>query len=304
MRWNKVTIVGVGLLGGSLGLFLRKHRLAGQVTGLVRRKASIRESTRAGAVDTATTDPKRALRDAELVLLCTPLGRMLELAQTVFAHTAPGTIVSDVGSVKAPVVRALEPMARKAGARFIGAHPMAGSEKAGVAHARPDLFNGAVCVLTPTRHTCPEALAQLEVLWTAAGAVTVKMTPTEHDRLAAFGSHLPHAVAVALTRAVLGTHRRNQELLCATGFKDTTRVASSLPEMWCDILLDNAEHTTHAITAFIRHLQKLQQAILRRDRYRLLKTLAAAKQLRDQWCSLREARFAPQKRARSNRNME
>lgn len=304
MRWNKVTIVGVGLLGGSLGLFLRKHRLAGEVIGLVRRKASIRESTQAGAVDTATTDPKRALRDAELVLLCTPLGRMLELAETVFTHTAPGTIVSDVGSVKAPVVRALEPMARKAGVRFIGAHPMAGSEKAGVAHARPDLFIGAVCVLTPTRHTCPEALAQLEALWTSAGAITVKMTPATHDRLAAFGSHLPHVAAVALTHTVLGSRRHAQELLCATGFKDTTRVASSLPEMWCDILLNNAEHTTHAITAFIRYMQKLQQAILRRDRYQLLRTLAGAKQLRDQWCCLRETGFNRQKQPQSNRSTE
>src|SRR5262249_29907036 len=158
-----------------------------------------------------------------------------------------GAIVTDVGSVKAGVVRELEPLITKAGAHFIGSHPMAGGEKAGVLAAREDLFQNAVCVVTPTRKTNKAALKKVTQFWQTVGGRVLTLPPEQHDLLVSRSSHLPHIAAAALARQILNpTQPKQQSLLCATGFRDTTRIASGSPEMWRDIALANRKNLSRA----------------------------------------------------------
>jgi len=170
VRWKQITLVGVGLLGGSLGLAIKRRGLARRVVGFVRRRASLSECRRFGAVDCATLDLLEAVGGADLVVLCTPIAQMRPLLHAMRPALKPGAIVTDVGSVKGTVVNELEGLATKAGAHFVGSHPMAGAEKTGVAAARANLFVNAVCVVTPTRKTNRQALTRVEGLWKAVGA--------------------------------------------------------------------------------------------------------------------------------------
>ncbi|MCX8091571.1 MAG: prephenate dehydrogenase/arogenate dehydrogenase family protein [Verrucomicrobiae bacterium] len=291
MRWNKVAILGVGLLGGSLGHALKQRALAQRVTGFVRRRASLRECERLGAVDEATLNLSEAVRDADLIVLCTPLAQMRPLAEQMRPALQPGAIVTDVGSVKASVVRDLETLVARAGGRFVGSHPLAGAEKTGVAWARPDLFEGAVCVVTPTARTDAKALQQVESLWRALGARVLSLSPQQHDALLARSSHLPHVLAAALASLVLDHRRpRTQSLVCANGFRDTTRIASGSPEMWRDIALANRAHLRRALAEFIRQLQRIQTLLASGDAAALERWFATAKARRDHWCAARAAR--------------
>ncbi|MBU6399351.1 MAG: prephenate dehydrogenase/arogenate dehydrogenase family protein, partial [Verrucomicrobia bacterium] len=195
MHWRKITLTGVGLLGGSLGLALKQRRLADEVVGYVRRPASVDECAKRGAVDRATCDLRQAIAQAELVVMCTPIARMRELIEQMLPALRPGTVLTDVGSAKASLVREVEPLASRAGAHFVGSHPMAGNEKMGVQAASADLFEDAVCVVTPTPQAAAAAVAQVEGLWTAVGARVMRLTPEAHDELVSRSSHLPHIVA-------------------------------------------------------------------------------------------------------------
>src|SRR5437899_583335 len=181
VRWKKVTLIGVGLLGGSLGLALRQRRLADSVVGFVRRVASVSECENLGAVNDATRDLASAVAEAELIVLCTPIAQMRPLLQQTLSALQPGTIITDVGSVKGSIVQDLEPLAARAGAQFIGSHPMAGAEKMGVAAARADLFENAICVVTPTHKSNRAALAKVEKLWKSVGSRVLRLTPVRHD---------------------------------------------------------------------------------------------------------------------------
>ena len=219
--------MGVGLLGGSLGLAVKRRRLAREVSGYVRRAASVAECKTAGAVDSCTQDLQKAVSDADLIILCTPLAQMLPLLKEMRPAIKRGAIITDVGSVKATVVKQLEPLVAKAGAHFIGSHPMAGAEKTGVAAARAELFENAMCVVTPTRKSNRAALKKIEELWKATGARVMRLTPELHDELVSRSSHLPHVVAATLANLILDPkHPKSQPLLCANGFRDTTPVAS------------------------------------------------------------------------------
>lgn len=291
VRWNKVAILGVGLLGGSLGHALKQRGLARQVVGLVRRRARVRECERLGAVDRATLDLAEAVRDAELIVLCTPLAQMRPLTEQLLPVLQPGAIVTDVGSVKAGVVRDLEPLVARAGGHFVGSHPLAGAEKTGVAWARPDLFEGAVCVVTPTRRTSADARRRLETLWRELGARVLSLSPQQHDALLARSSHLPHLLAAALAAMVLDQRRPpTQSLVCANGFRDTTRIASGSPEMWRDIALANRAHLRRALAEFIRQLERVQALLKEGDADALERWFATAKARRDHWCAARASR--------------
>jgi len=279
-----VTIIGVGLLGGSLGQALRKHRLAGEVVGCVRRHASIAEAKRAGAVDSATQDFAAGVTGADLIILCTPIGQMRRTLQTLLPHIQHGAIITDVGSVKGAVVRDLESLAAKAGAHFVGSHPMAGSEKTGVNAARVNLYDGAACVVTPTKKTNRRALTAVEKLWKTVGAHTVRLSPNLHDQLVAHSSHLPHLLAAQLVNHTLGKARPAQALLCATGFRDTTRIASGSAEMWRDIAVSNRVHLAKSLGGFIRELRALQKLVRTGNEKGLAKFFEQAKQRRDAWC--------------------
>jgi prephenate dehydrogenase len=284
VRWQKVTLVGVGLLGGSLGLALRQRKLAGSVAGYVRRAASVRECQQAGAVDLATRDLEEAAAGADLIVFCTPLGQMRPLVEKLLPVAQPGAVVTDVGSVKGSVVRELEPLVAQAGAHFIGSHPMAGAEKMGVAAARADLFAGAVCVVTPTRKSNAAALRKVEGLWRAVGGRLVRLTPKAHDKLVSRSSHLPYLIAAQLANLVLSsTSSKEQAMLCANGFRDTTRIASGSPEMWRDIVLANRENVLSALDEFANGLKNLQRRLKRGKPGEIIALMEQAKTRRDNW---------------------
>ncbi len=284
VRWKKITLVGVGLLGGSLGLALRKHRLAKSVTGFVRRAASVPECEGLGAVNLATQNLLHAVAGADLIVVCTPIAQMRELVEQMLPALKRGAIVTDVGSVKGSVVQALERLVAKSGAHFVGSHPMAGAEKMGVAAARADLFVGAVCVVTPTRKSNPAAVRAVEQLWKSVGARLLTLTPKEHDELVSRSSHLPHVVAAQLANLILSPeHPKEQGMLCANGFRDTTRIASGSPEMWRDIALANRKNLSRALKSFVDGLQNFNRALKRGDARAVAKFFEQARERRDRW---------------------
>ncbi|HWD91141.1 MAG TPA: prephenate dehydrogenase [Verrucomicrobiae bacterium] len=286
MHFRKITIVGVGLLGGSLGLAIKKRRLAGEVTGFVRRTSSVAECKKAKAVDSCTRDLREAVADADLIVLCTPLAQMLPLIREMIPSLQRGAIVTDVGSVKASVVKELESLVAKAGAHFIGSHPMAGAEKTGVAAARVDLFNHAVCIVTPTKRSHPAALRTVEEFWKAVGTRVMRLTPELHDELVSRSSHLPHIAAATLANLVLNPALpKSQPLLCANGFRDTTRIASGSPEMWRDIAISNRKNLGKSLQTFIRDLKKIQTLLEKGDAKAVERHFQQGKQRRDAWCA-------------------
>jgi prephenate dehydrogenase len=292
--WKQVTLVGVGLLGGSIGLALKQRRLARRVVGLVRREASLAECQRLGIADEITLDTAAAVRGADLVILGTPVLQMRALAKQIAPHLRRGAIVTDVGSVKGRLVADLEPLLAKAGAHFVGSHPMAGGEQMGPSAARADLFKGAVCVVTPTPHSPAAAVRKILAFWQELGGRTLKLAPDFHDQLTAHSSHLPHVAASTLARLVLDPAAPGEQAgLCATGFRDTTRVASGSPEMWRDIVLENRGELLPAVAALRKELQKFERLARKGDPGALLDFFAVAKQRRDAWLAALAAGTSP-----------
>lgn len=286
VQFQKITIVGVGLLGGSLGLAIKRHKLAREVAGYVRRAASLKDCEKAGAVDYATTDLLAAVSMADLVILCTPLAQMPALAEQLLPALKRGAVVTDVGSVKADVVREVGALIHKTGAHFVGSHPMAGGEKMGVLAARADLYANAVCVVTPTKKSNANAVRKVEKFWQSLGARILRMDAAQHDLLVSRSSHLPHVAAAALVNLVLSpTGPKAQAGLCAAGFRDTTRIASGSPEMWRDISLANRKNIARSLDALEAELKQFKTALKRNDVRAVEKFFATAKQRRDNWCA-------------------
>jgi prephenate dehydrogenase len=286
VQFRKITIIGVGLLGGSIGLAVKRRKLSREVAGFVRRATSLKDCEKAGAVDFATTDLLAAVSNSDLIILCTPLAQMRSLTEQFLPALKADAIVTDVGSVKADVVRELESLVQKSGAHFVGSHPMAGAEKTGVAAAREDLFQNAVCVLTPTKKSNASAVRKLEQFWKSLGARVLKLPPGQHDVLVSRTSHLPHIVAATLANLVLNpANPKVQSQLCANGFRDTTRIASGSPEMWRDIALANRKNLSHSLDAFISELQKFQRVLKKSDVKAIAKFFETAKSRRDNWCA-------------------
>jgi prephenate dehydrogenase len=279
VHFQKITLIGVGLLGGSVGLAAKQRSVAARVCGLVRREESIAECLAAGVVDDATLDVAEAVTNADLVILCTPVGRMGELAAALKPHLAADAIVTDVGSVKAGVVAAVEPVLP----RFVGSHPLCGSEKAGVANARGDLFAGAVCAVTPTDASDTATVETISKFWTALGSRVVNLTAANHDSIVARTSHLPHVLASALVNAVLAQPRAGESDFLGTGFRDTTRLASGEAGMWRDIVLDNAEDIARAMNGIHNELNRLQSALRTNDVEEIEKFFAEGQIARDGW---------------------
>jgi prephenate dehydrogenase len=284
VHWNKISLVGVGLLGGSLGLALRRGRMADTVAGYVRRTASVRECKRAGAADLVTQNLSRAVEQADLIVLCTPVAQMRPLVEQMLPALKPGAVITDVGSVKSELVSKLEGCLARRGVHFVGSHPMAGSEKVGVAAARGDLFNNSICVVTPTPKSDKAAVRSVERLWKQVGARVLRLTPEEHDVLVSRSSHLTHVVAAALANVVLDPARPpHQRLLCANGFRDATRVASGSPEMWRDIVLANRANLTRALDELQEQLSGFRRLLKRGDPETVMRFFEQAKQRRDLW---------------------
>jgi prephenate dehydrogenase len=284
VHFRKITIVGVGLLGGSLGLVARKRRLSSHVVGFVRRASSLGDCKKYRVVDSATRDLASAVENADLIVLCTPLAQMPALVREMIPSLKRGAIVTDVGSVKAGVVREVESLIHKAGAHFIGSHPLAGAEKTGVSAARVDLFENAVCVVTPTKRSNAAAVRKVEQFWSAVGGRVVRLTSELHDVLVSRSSHLPHILAALLADLVLDPAApKQQALLCANGFRDTTRIASGSPEMWRDIAVSNRTNLIRALDRFAADLKKFRRALQRSDTRAVSRLLESAKRRRDDW---------------------
>lgn len=284
VHFRKTALIGVGLLGGSLGLAIQRRKISERVVGYVRREASLAACREHGVVHEATMDLTTAVAGADLVIFCTPLAQMRELATKAMPHLNQGTIVTDVGSVKGQVVDEMEALFAESQAVFVGSHPMAGSEKTGPASAREDLFEKAVCIITPGSAIPTEPLQKLETFWTAVGCRVLRMAPEEHDDLTGRCSHLPHVVAAGLANYVLSpAHPPAQAELCATGFRDTTRVASGSTEMWRDIVMMNREHLQRVLGVFIEDLQEFRRAVQEGDEAAVVEFLQTAKERRDGW---------------------
>lgn len=238
------------------------------------------------ALDDCVLDLDKAVKGADLIILCTPIAQMRSLAKLMLPAIKRGATVTDVGSVKSSVVRDLERLVAKAGAHFVGSHPMAGAEKNGVAWSQADLYEGSACVVTPTRRTNQAALRKVEAFWKSVGGRVLRLTPERHDALVSQSSHLPHVVAATLATVVLNPKwPKEQAGLCATGFRDTTRIASGSPEMWRDIAVANRKQLRVALDGFVRELQRVQAILRRGDAAEITRLFETAKTRRDQWCA-------------------
>ncbi|MEO8601981.1 MAG: prephenate dehydrogenase [bacterium] len=271
MRFERAAIVGVGLIGGSLALAARRAGLIDEAIGIGRSAANLAVACERGLIDRTVAD-LADVGPVDLVVLAVPVRSTASVMRELLPQVPAGAIVTDVGSVKGEVVTALEALLPP-DRPFVGAHPIAGSERGGAAEARADLFHGAPCILTPTTQTDRVALGRVRALWEGVGARVEEMSPAAHDRALAFVSHLPHVVAYALVRA-LG----DPALAAVSGgsWRDATRVAESKPELWRDILLANAEAVVAATDAFAAQLAALRQAVLRGDADALMAWLEAA----------------------------
>jgi prephenate dehydrogenase len=271
-----VTIIGVGLLGASMGLALKRRLPGVRVAGVGRRAESLRQALRIGAIDTAHLDAREAVSQSDLVILATPVGAFEGYLRAIRPLLRPGAWVTDVGSTKAEVVRAARRVLGAGGA-FIGSHPMAGSERKGPAHAREDLFEGATCVLTPTAGTPRGLVVRAERLWRGLGMKVVRMTPAEHDRAVAAVSHLPHLASALLTLLPRGADLA----VAASGLRDMTRLAGGDPEMWRDILLTNRREVLRAIDRLTRSVAGVRRLVASVDAAAIEKFLQRAKRQRD-----------------------
>lgn len=277
-RFNKVAIIGVGLIGGSIGLAIKKKRLAGEVIGVFRRGTTLKRALKCKAVDRGVMDIVSGVKDADLIILAAPVHLIPGLAAKVLKSAKPGAIITDAGSTKEWIVNEIEGLSGKpSNVYFVGSHPMAGSEHTGVEFAAGDLFKGSPCIVTKTPRTDTGALRKVSFFWRSIGGRIKVMSPREHDRTVSLISHLPHMVAFALAGAV-----PVKDMACAAeGFRDTTRVASSDPELWADIFLTNKRALSDAGAIFNRHYEKLLKAIDRGDRRMTVSILKHSKSRRD-----------------------
>ena len=283
--FQQVTIIGVGLLGGSLGLVLKEQGLTKTVVGIGRRQANLELAVQLGAIDRFFSEPEEAVRDSDLIVLATPVDTYISHIQRWGQHVPSGAIVSDVGSVKGQLVFDLEAALPSTGS-FVGAHPIAGKEKSGVAYATSQLFAGARCIVTPTPQTKDEALAKVRGLWEKAGSEVLSMDPMVHDWVLGAVSHLPHIAAFSLMHALQDLQGITPDALklldfSGGGLRDTTRIAASSPEMWRDICLANRGNLLKMVDQYITQLQAFKQLLNDQDRAGLANNIEQAKTLRE-----------------------
>jgi len=277
--FGKVTILGVGLIGGSFGLALRKKGLCREVCGCGRSAGNLTKARDMGAIDSFTHDPVAACSDADLVMLSTPPGSFREIVLQIRGSLKKGAIVTDAGSVKGDLVPAVERM-MPGGVYYVGAHPIAGSELSGAGAATGTLFEGARCIITPTAQSDPAALGEIRALWERIGAVVVEMDPAQHDRVYAAVSHLPHLIAFTLVNTVGDIDRAFLDF-AGQGFRDMTRIAGSPDELWRDICMMNRKNLISMIGVFQKNLALLNRHLEAEDEDALGRDIGRARQLRD-----------------------
>lgn len=271
MPLTRISIIGVGLLGGSIGLAAKSSIKDCHITGYGHRKATLDRALEIGAIDQAADDLPEAVSNCDLVVLGTPVGLFAPILAEIAQALRPGTIVTDVGSTKRSVVEMGERLLPK-GIPFIGSHPMAGSEKRGIEFARADLFQNALCILTPTARTDVQALHAVESFWQTLGMRLTRLSPEEHDRLLAEVSHLPHVIAAAL----IAMQEESALTLAGKGFLDATRIAGGDGGLWRDILVDNRDNLLLSLAKLKKHLSELEEMLQPEHANKLAAWLSAA----------------------------
>ena len=274
--FRRVAIVGTGFMGASLGLAIKKKGLAQTIIGIGRNEKSLKEAVAAGAIDESTTDVKKGVVNADLIILAAPVSGILETLDTLAAEHRRGCMITDLGSTKAIIVERAE-KALHHSVLFVGSHPLVGSEKRGAINANSQLYEGSTCIMTPTDKTNRLAKEKMKQFWSQLGSNVKLMTPQEHDDALAYVSHLPHVVAFALMKAIPD----NMMDVAATGLRDTTRIAGSDPLVWRDIALSNNKALLKALDEAVKNLSSIRKSIVTRDRDGLAEIFKQAKTKRE-----------------------
>ena len=283
---DRLAIIGLGLMGGSLGLALKTRGFAGRVTGYTRSAERRQTALARGAVDEVFDTPQAAVRGADVVVYCAPILAIPPLVRETLGDVKPGAILTDVGSTKDDLARELTAVVQRAGAVFLGSHPIAGSEKQSIDAARPGLYEGATVVITPTGDEPDGVVAAVESLWKGTGALVYRMSPGDHDRMLARTSHLPHVAAALLVAAVARGGVAVSEF-CGSGFRDTTRVAEGAPEIWMDILATNRAAVADELRALRAEIDLFIAGLDHSDLPALQRVLSEARQARRTICGRR-----------------
>lgn len=275
MQFGTICIIGPGLIGGSIGLGLKKRNLAKTIIGVGHRASSLENAIKMHAIDIGLLNEKEAVKDADIVILATSVNTIIDTGKKIIPFMKTNAILTDVGSTKKYIVERLTHDMRK-DITFVGAHPIAGSEQRGVEFATPDLFEGCTCIITPSDHTTPE-IETISQLWRFLGAKIKFLSPEQHDEILAFVSHLPHLAASCLINTINAEY-----LVCgASGLRDTTRVASGDPELWFDIFCQNRENVIKSIDRFMVELGEFRNDLLNKNNAKILDRLKDAKLSRD-----------------------
>ena len=283
-KFKKIVIFGVGLIGGSFALALRKAGAVGEVVGFGRSAPNLQQAMNLGILDRIGQNIAAEVGDADLVLLAIPVGQMAELMASIAPHLGTQTLITDGGSTKGDVVRDAYIHLGSKVAQFVPAHPVAGAEQSGAAAAGADLYTGKKVVLTPLPENSPEAIARVQAVWQTCGANVHMLTHAEHDAVFAAVSHLPHLLSFALVHDL--AQRDNRDLLlsfAASGFRDFTRIAASSPEMWRDICLANREALLKELQIYIAELNQMGTALASGDAAQLEQTFHIARDIRTGW---------------------
>jgi len=284
MNMKKIVIFGVGLIGGSFALALRKANAVGEVAGFGRGIASLEEAKQLGILDRIGDDLAREVADADLILLATPVAQMAELFARIAPHLGPNTLLTDGGSTKGDVVAAARANLGDKISQFIPAHPIAGTEKSGPSAAFAELYQGKKVVLTPLPENSAEAVARVRSAWESCGAMVSELTPQRHDEVFAAVSHLPHLLSFALVHDLAQRDNRDQLLsFAASGFRDFTRIAASSPEMWRDICLANRTAMLAELALYMNELNVIQQALADSDAAKIEEIFSLAREVRSAW---------------------
>jgi prephenate dehydrogenase len=273
--FRRIVIIGVGLMGGSLGLAIKKSGLTKEVVGFSPKQSSLEQALKIGAIDTATSDLNEALHHADLVVMATPVETIINLLPKLNDALRRGCIVTDLGSSKVEIVEAAEKRLSNS-EFFVGSHPLSGSEKKGVEFASADLFSGAVCIMTPTTKTNKAAIEKVKTLWTRIGSEVKFLTPEEHDEILGYVSHLPHLLSFAL----MGTVPMKSLEFITPSLKDMTRIAASSPQMWSDIFLSNSTCVLKSLDETVKKLAEIRQAITKHDSKMLIDQFSQSKEKR------------------------
>ena len=277
--FEKITVIAPGLLGASIGMAAHSRGFAKRITVWTRRPEAREQLAQTDWCDQAPERIEDACSGSELIILCAPVQRIIELAKTIAPHLDSNPIVTDVGSVKSELSRACTAALGSQG-RFVGSHPMAGSEKTGMENANSDLFVERVCFVTPFEETDPEAIQSVSEFWQGLGSFTITETPERHDAIVANVSHLPHLLASTLATH-LSSDFPDAAKFCGNGLKDTTRIASGDPGMWLEIIAQNRAEILRSIDGFEKELKELRSVIANQNDFETLVKLANGKAFRD-----------------------